>query len=64
MLSSPRGSAHVMRIALRKGNPVSFHPRDADALARSDFTKARLPSTRICVAPRAFDPNGTDGALL
>jgi hypothetical protein len=60
----PRGSAHVMRIALRKGNHVSFHPRDADALARSDFTRARLPSTRIRVAPRAFDPDGTDGALL
>jgi len=53
-----------MRIALRKGHHSSFHPRDADALARSDFTKARLPSTRIRVAPRAFDPNGTDGALL
>jgi hypothetical protein len=53
-----------MRIALRKGHHLSFHPRDAGALARSDFTKARLPSTRIRVAPRAFDPNGTDGALL
>jgi len=53
-----------MRIALRWRNHSSLRPRDGDALARFDFTKARLPFTRIRVVPRAFDPNDTDGALL
>jgi hypothetical protein len=57
-------SAHVMRIALPPRHRSSLRQSAAGALARSDLTKTRLPSTRIRRTARAFDPNDADGALL
>jgi hypothetical protein len=57
-------SVHVMWIALPPRHRSSLRQSEAGSLARSDFTKTRLPSTRIRRSDRAFDPTVTDGALL